>query len=79
MYHDLSSCPYLRLSQDTVLEQSMFIYKYFTDDLLSLVRKDLPIVLTKRILRDTLCGIAALHDKNIIHTGILGLSFAWDY
>jgi hypothetical protein len=33
MYHELRSCPYLRLSQDTVPEQSMFVYKYFTDDL----------------------------------------------
>lgn len=51
----------------------MFVYKYFTDDLLSLVRKNLPIAHTKRILKDTLRGLAALHDHNIIHTGKLGL------
>ena len=39
----------------------MFVYKYFTDDLLSLARKDLPIVLTKRTLRDTLRRLTALH------------------
>jgi serine/threonine protein kinase len=77
MYRDLRSCPYLRLSQDTVPEQSMFVYKYFSDDLLRLVRKDLPIALTKRILKDTLRGLAALHDQNIIHTGKLGLYCAW--
>jgi serine/threonine protein kinase len=73
MYRELRSCPYLRLSQDTVPELSMFVYKYFTDDLLSLVRKGLPIALTKRILKDTLRGLAAMHDQNIIHTGKLGL------
>jgi len=77
MYRELRSCPYLRLSQDTVPEQSMFVYKYFTDDLLSLVRKDLPIAPTKRILKDTLRGLAALHDQNIIHTGKLGLFCSW--
>ena len=73
MYRELRSCPHLRLSQDTVPELSMFVYKYFTDNLLSLVRKDLPIPLTKRILKDTLRGLAALHDQNIIHTGKLSL------
>jgi serine/threonine protein kinase len=73
MYRKLRGCPYLRLPQDTVPEQSIFVYKYFSDDLLSLVQKDLPIALTKRILKDTLRGLAALHDQNIIHTGKLGL------
>lgn len=31
---------------------------------------DLPIALTKRILKDTLRGLAGLHDHNIVHTGI---------
>lgn len=73
MYRGLSSCPYLRLLQDTIPEQSMFVYKYFTDDLLSLARKGLPITLAKRILKDTLRGLAVLHDQNIVHTGKLGL------
>jgi serine/threonine protein kinase len=73
MYRELRSCPYLRLSHDTVPELSMFVYKYFTDDLLSLVQKDLPITHTKRVLKDTLRGLAALHDQNIVHSGKLGL------
>jgi hypothetical protein len=52
----------------------MFVYKYFTDDLLSLARMDLPIAHTKRILKDTLRGLATLHDQNIIHTGKPSLS-----
>ncbi|KAK4983981.1 hypothetical protein LTR50_006891 [Elasticomyces elasticus] len=70
MYHGLRSCPYLRLLEDTVPEHSMFVYRYFTDDLLSLAQKDLPIALTKRILKDTLRGLAALHDQNIVHTDV---------
>ncbi|TAQ88176.1 hypothetical protein B7494_g3490 [Chlorociboria aeruginascens] len=70
MYRDLCSCPYLRLSQDTVPGQSIFVYQYFSDHLLSLVQKNLPIALTKRILKDTLRGLAALHDKNIVHTDL---------
>ena len=73
MYRDLGSCPYLRLLQDTVPEQSLFVYNYITYDLLSLAQKDLPITHTKRILKDTLRGLAALHDRNIVHTGKLGI------
>lgn len=69
IYRRVGSCPYIRLLHDTVLEQSMFVYKYFTGHLLSLAKKDLPIALTKRILKDTLRGLAALHDQNIVHNG----------
>lgn len=69
MYRGLGSCPNLRLLQDTVPEQSMFVYNYLTDHLLGLAQRDLPITLTKRILKDTLRGLAALHDQNIVHTG----------
>jgi hypothetical protein len=40
------------------------------DHLLSLVRKELPVLVTKRILKDTLRGLAALHEQNIVHTGM---------
>jgi serine/threonine protein kinase len=69
MYRSLRSCPYLRLSQDVILEQSTLVYVYFTDHLLNLAQKDLPLALTKRILKDTLRGLVALHDQNIVHTG----------
>ena len=50
----------------------MFVYRYFADHLLSFARQDLPSLLSKRILRDTLRGLAALHKRNIVHTGKLG-------
>lgn len=73
LYRGLRSSPYLRLLHDTVPEQSMLVYKYFNGDLLSLVQKDLPIAQTKRILKHTLHGLAALHEQDIVHTGKRGL------
>ncbi|KKA21774.1 hypothetical protein T310_4199 [Rasamsonia emersonii CBS 393.64] len=70
IHHRLQSCQYLRVSQDTIPEPSMFVYEYFTDDLLSLAQKDLPLTVTKRILKDTLRGLAAMHDQNIVHTDV---------
>lgn len=69
MQQALSSSRYLRLMQDTIPERSMFVYKYFNDHLLFLARRDLPLLLTKRILKDALRGLAELHHQNIVHTG----------
>lgn len=68
MYSNLRACPHVRLAQDTVSEQSIFVYHYMSDDLLSLVQMDLPIEVIKRILRRALCGLSALHNRNIVHT-----------
>ena len=49
----------------------MFVYRYLTTDFLNLpVKKELPLDITKRVLRDALQGLAALHDNNIMHNGI---------
>lgn len=69
IYRDLDSCPYLRPLHDTISNPSMFVYNYSVGHLLGLAQKDLPIALTKRILKDTLYGLAELHDQNIVHTG----------
>lgn len=47
----------------------MFVYRYLKDHLLSLAQKNLPLQLTKRILKDTLRGLAELHRHNIVHAG----------
>ena len=78
IYHSLPSCPYLRLLQDTIPEQCMFIYKYFTGDLSGLAQKNLPIASSKRILKDTLRCLAVLHDQNIVHNGKVDLFCAED-
>ena len=73
IYQSLRSCPYLRPLQDPIPEQSIFVYKYLQDHLLRLAQKPLPILLTKRILKDALRGLAVLHDQNIVHTGVFNL------
>lgn len=69
MYYRLNNSQFLRLSEDVVSEQSIFVYRYLADHLLSFVRKELSVLVTKRILKDTLRGLAALHEQNIVHTG----------
>ena len=69
MQRALGTSRYLRLLQDTIPDRSMFVYEYLKDHLLSLAQKDLPLLLTKRILKDALRGLAELHHQNIVHTG----------
>ena len=69
MQRVLATSRYLRLLQDTIPDRSMFVYKYLKDHLLSLAQKDLPLLLTKRILKGALHGLAELHHQNIVHTG----------
>lgn len=61
--------PYLRALRDTVPEMKMFVNEYMTDHVLNVAFKDLSISVQKRVLRDTLRGLAALHDQNIAHLG----------
>lgn len=61
--------PHLRLMRDAIPGQSIIIYDYATDHLLSLTQKEIPLLARKRILRDSLRGLAELHDRNIVHAG----------
>jgi hypothetical protein len=61
--------PYLRALRDTVPDQRMFVNEYLTDHLLNFAFKDLSTSVQKRVLRDALRGLAALHDQNIVHLG----------
>lgn len=55
---------------DTIPERLLFVYNYFAGDLLHLTGKeDLPYAARKRILRDALAGLAALHEQSILHGG----------
>ncbi|WPH00773.1 Hypothetical protein R9X50_00360300 [Acrodontium crateriforme] len=70
VYHRAADCHHIRLPIDTVPEKRMLVFKYSNEELLSLVQKDLPRALVKRILKSTFHGIAALHDVDIIHNDI---------
>lgn len=65
----LRESPFLRLPCDTIPNQRTFVYKYLDDDLLSLVRKQLPVQARKQILKASLRGIAELHSHDIVHLG----------
>lgn len=65
MQRALHGSRYLRLLEDMIPDKSIFVYRYLKDHLLSLAQKDLPLLLTKRILNNTLRGIAELYYQNI--------------
>lgn len=69
IYSALEGFPYVRTLYDTIPEHCIFVFKFAREDLLSLAQKDLPIMATKKILKDTLRGLAALHDLHIVHAG----------
>lgn len=60
---------YIRFYKDVIPENSMFVFEHFTGHLLQLAQKRLPILTTKKILKEALLGIAELHNQEIIHTG----------
>lgn len=60
---------------DTIPDKSMFVFKHFTDHLLTLAQKDIPLVVVKRILKDALTGLAELHDQDIVHADIFPALF----
>lgn len=67
MFDDLRASPYVRVSDDAFPEHSMFSYRFLRENLLTFFHRDVPLPITQRILRDALRGIAALHDKDIVH------------
>ncbi|KAI1817009.1 kinase-like domain-containing protein [Poronia punctata] len=72
--------PYLRALRDTVPEQNMFVNEYLTDHLLNFAFKDgVSLATQKRILRDTLRGLATLHGQNIAHLDVKANNIMIDY
>lgn len=71
VYQRLNSCNYLRVSDDTVSDQSIFVYRYLSDHLLHFTLENPGLPIIKRILEDTLRGIAAMHGQDIVHTGMV--------
>ncbi|KAI0007845.1 kinase-like protein [Xylariaceae sp. FL0662B] len=75
----VNDSPYLRALRDTVPEQKMFVNEYMTDHLLNFAFKNLSLPVQKRVLRDTLRGLAALHAQNIAHLDIKANNIMIDY
>ncbi|KAE8354059.1 putative calcium/calmodulin dependent protein kinase [Aspergillus coremiiformis] len=66
----LRQSPYIRLPCDTIPGQRIFVYKYMTDDFLSLVKRGISVRARKQILKSSLLGIAELHERHIVHLDI---------
>ncbi|KAK9413367.1 putative Kinase-like domain-containing protein [Seiridium unicorne] len=75
----LADSPYLRAVQDTIPGQKMFVNEYLTDHLMNFAWKPLPMATQKRILRDALRGLAAMHAHNIAHLDIKANNIMVDY
>jgi len=65
----LSSCPNLRTVIDGLIDAELFIYPFLQTDFLQFTQKNLTNATRKSILESALNGLAAMHDRNIIHTG----------
>lgn len=67
---DLTTSPNIRTVVDTVRESELLIFPFLTSDLLRFTQhKSLTAQQRKVILRQALCGLADLHDHDILHTG----------
>ncbi|KAE8162678.1 putative calcium/calmodulin dependent protein kinase [Aspergillus tamarii] len=66
----LHQSPYIRMPCDTIPGQRIFVYRYMTDDFLSLVKRGISIRARKQILKSSLLGIAKLHEQQIVHLDI---------
>ncbi|KAI1260242.1 kinase-like domain-containing protein [Xylariaceae sp. FL1019] len=75
----LNQSPYLRALRDTVPDQKMFVNEYLTDHLLNFAFKDISMATQKRILRDSLRGLATLHSQNIAHLDVKANNIMVDY
>lgn len=75
----LSESPYLRAVRDTIPGERMFVNEYLSDHLMNFAWKPLPLLTQKRILRDALRGLAAMHAQDIAHLDIKANNIMVDY
>ena len=69
--HDLKSAQFIRLPIDFIPAESVLVYPYFTDHLLSFVQNyEIPLAQTKGILLSVLKALKELHGQDWVHTGI---------
>lgn len=66
---NLPKSRFIRVPLDVIPEQRIFVFKYLDLDLLSLARKGISDRNTKRILKDSLRGLAELHGRDVVHLG----------
>jgi hypothetical protein len=67
----VSSSPNVRTVVDTNHEFEIFIYPFLIGDLLRFSQRKLAAETRKNILRSALRGLADLHERGILHNGML--------
>lgn len=68
--------PHVRTSVDSIPERHILVFPHRETGLLHVDTATLSSVAKKTIIRDSLAGLADLHDKRIFHTGQPGHPFA---
>ena len=71
LQHSVSDCPNLRTVTDTIARYQLFVYPYLHRNLLEFPPENFTQEEREQILKSALVGLAALHEKHIIHTGKL--------
>ncbi|KAF2768659.1 kinase-like protein [Teratosphaeria nubilosa] len=69
IYKLIGSSPFVRNLVDTAPDQKIFIFEYLQTNLFRLAQKDVPQSTMIYILKCTLSGIAAIHEKGVVHNG----------
>lgn len=71
IYQRVGNCKYLRVSCDSIPDQSTFVYRCLSNHLLPFILEDLELSVIKHILKDALRRVAAMYDQDVVHAGIL--------
>lgn len=69
IYRRIGKVSHVRAPTDSVPERRMLVFRHYNENLLRLVQGDVPLPVTKRILKCALRGIAALHESDVVHNG----------
>ena len=63
----LRHSPHIRLPCDNIPDQCILVYKYLTDDLLSLIPRGCSTEARRQMLVAALQGISELHSRDVVH------------
>ncbi|KAH7036016.1 serine/threonine protein kinase [Microdochium trichocladiopsis] len=78
--HDrVADSPHVRARIDTITGESAFVMPYMDDDLLQMAGNNLFKDVRKNVLRQALCGLRDLHDKDLAHNDVKPNNIFVDY
>jgi hypothetical protein len=60
---------HLRLPFDSILNQRIFVYRFLTEDFLTLIKNQIHLKGKKEILKASLQGLVDLHACDVVHLG----------